>query len=89
MFKVKGALLSSAEPVGDDGSWLTSNDRTASSKSCSPCTCRERDLFSVSSSLEFCVESGGDMMAPAGIPFEPVIGGGDCRRLDVVVPAAV
>ena len=28
-------------------------------------------------------------MAPAGIPFVSVIGGGDWRRIDVVFPAVV
>jgi len=40
-----------------------------------------RESLVSSSSVEFSVESGGDMTAPAGICFSSVTGGGDCRRL--------
>lgn len=40
-----------------------------------------RESFVSSSSVEFSVESGGDMTAPAGICVSSLTGGGDCRRL--------
>lgn len=43
--------------------------------------CRPRESLFSSSSLEFCVESGGEITAPAGICVSSVTGGGDCLRL--------
>jgi hypothetical protein len=47
--------------------------------------CRPRESLLSSSSLEFCVESGGEMTAPAGIFASSVTGGGDCLRLPLEV----
>ena len=41
-----------------------------------------------SSSLDVCIESGGDMMAPGGMD-ELLTGGGDCWKLDVFIEPRV
>lgn len=71
--------------MGDEGSRLISIVLRISCSSSSKFSTRRVVRGEISSSsLELWVESGGEMMAPAGID-ESVTGGGDWRRLGFMV----
>jgi hypothetical protein len=76
-------LASLFEGDGDRGCgiWLTASIRSLNLSVSLP-----RRLADSSSSLPDEAESGGEMMAPLGIPFSSVMGGGDWRT-DVATPA--